>query len=363
MKISVLIFSFLFSLSLYAQKLELKAFASDQNGFPADALCFFSNNQLTPHPQGMLVLYTCLGGSEIYAELWQLKADKPRMIVRSKEGNLLTPPFLLGGKIFVMEFSEFETEKLWEDQSGVVIGHSIPAAYKNAYIHDMASLGNKLWFRYSNKPEGIHGEGFYDGSFHNLPARKVEFFYKPNSNGKELIVKTKTASGDQVEIRKLGQEPVMILKENTATEKTPYQHIRPYFAYNNNQWVGIATMLDKKLGLISIRNGKVTNQNLSSCFKEIDYWPPALNSKGELIVRARHHDGRFGVWKFYQGQCSLLLGKGAEIRIKNEVLRSSSKSLLYNSPVVDENNRVWVGVGLEDPAQHEDIGQGIIRIN
>lgn len=348
------------SFALAANKPEMVVFASDQGGYPAKSLCFFSNNYMVPHPQGLLVQYTCLGGPDINSELWLIN-NQPVNIGVSTMGNLFTEPFLRGSDIYFFEYNEFETIALWIYKDGVLTSQKIPAALKDSHVHDLALVGNDFYFRYTKHKVDEHGEGIYTNGFTILPQRGPTFFWKSASNGEIMLQKTLLTSGEAIELRtRANHSPVVILKDRKADPSSPFILLRNQFALRGNRWATI-TKTDKGFTLIRGVNESYTTEDLSTLFKDIQYWPPAMADDGEIFFRGTDLAGQFALWGYKDGNKRLIIGSNEELDLGGESLITSSKSLLYNPPAIDEKGNLFIGVGLRTPGAIGDVGQGILK--
>jgi hypothetical protein len=315
---------------------------------------------MVPHPKGLLVLYTCLGGPELNSEIW-LVNESPINIGISKMGNLLTEPVVQGEDVYFFEYSEFETETLWKFSDGKLSAIEIPANFKHSYIHDLAVLGDKIYFRYTNQETRDHGEGIFDSGFNILPKRDCEYFWKAATNDQMMIQKVKLAIGEVVELRtKDNQTPSVILRDRNADLTSPFKSLRNQFALNGDQWATIA-QTDKGLTLIRGNGKNFTTEDLSGLFKDIQYWAPALAADGEVIFRATDMNGQFALWGYKDGQKRLIVGAGQEIAVETETVFTSPRSLLYNAPVFNQG-KLFIGVGLRSTPVAADFGQGILEL-
>lgn len=338
----------------------LIAFASDQGGYPAKALCYFSNNYMNPHPQGLLVLYTCLGGPEINSEIW-LVNESSKHIGTSAFGNLFSEPFVRGEEIFFFEFNEFETLKFYKFSAGRLSELPLPSEFKSTHLHELTLIGDKFFFRWTNHQTGEHGEGVYDGNFRVLPSRGVSFFWKPATNGEIMIQKTKLDSGEVVELRSGNKEPIVILKDRKADPSSPFLYLRNQFGLSGSKWATIATT-ETGLTLVMGEGSNFKTEDLSAHFKDIQHWAPALSSDGEIIFRGTDHNKEFALWGFKNGIKRRVLGSGLEIVEGTETVITSSRALLYNSPVFDASGKLFIGVGLRSPESSVDVGQGVVEL-
>jgi hypothetical protein len=362
MKRILLILCFLLSTLTFGAVPKLIAVATDQGGFPAKALCFFSNNYMVPHPEGLLVQYTCLGGPDINSEIW-LVNEKSVNIGTSTMGNLFTEPFVRGKDIYFFEYSEFKTLALWIYKDGVLTSQKLPAELQNSHVHELALVGDTFYFRYTDRQNGAHGEGIYNGTNYTiLPPRGPEFFWKPSTNGTIMLQKTKLASGEAVELRtKDNQNPVVILRDRKADASSPFLVLRNQFATSGNRWASFAKT-DAGLVLIRGEVATFTTEDVSKLFKDAQYWPPALANDGEVIFRGTDMNGQFALWGYKDGVKRLVLGSGQEISVESERVVTSSRSLLYNPPVFDKDGNLYIGVGLRNPGDTADFGQGILSL-
>lgn len=362
---------FLNSYSSFSQDRELLVFASDQEGFPAGALCFFSNNYLTVHQDGVLVLYTCLGGREIYSEVWLAgSVQGNRLIARSEEGNMLKRPILHQDRIIIVEYSEMGTDKLHLDQNGRTQIVNVPSEYRRTHIHDIVSLGEEIWFRYTDHLLGIHGEGVIEGEkFTRLGHRGVSYFFAPAASSQMMVQKVRRGEPgqlgeeqpDEIEIRLAPDyKPLVVFKDQDADPQSPVKSISNTMTVNDLYWAVMGSR-DQKQVLILGKGSEVSIHPMGDHFKTIDAWPGALDSEGAYYFRGTHRDGTVGLWKWHQGKLSMRLGKNEVIQVGSIELRTSSRALFYNSPVIDHQGRILIGVGLSDPETGRDIGQGVLR--
>lgn len=359
-----LIIALLFSLvtSVHAASdPKIIAVATDSGGYPAKALCFFSNNYMVPHPEGLLVLYTCLGGPDFSSEIW-LVNDAPKSIGTSTMGNLFSEPFVRGNDIYYFEYNEFRTLALWKYSDGVLTSEKLPAELAGCHVHDFALLGDTFYFRYTNHDDGTYGEGTYTNEFKVLPNRGPTFFWKASFNGEVMIQKTKLANGEAIELRtKANPEPVVILRDSKADITSPFLVLRNQFAINGTKWATVATT-KKGLTLIRGEGNSYTTEDLSSTFKDIQYWPPALAKSGEIIFRATDMNKTFALWGFNNGVARVIVGSEQEITEGTETVVTSSRALLYNPPVIDAKGNLYIGVGLKSQGANADFGQGILSL-
>ncbi len=361
MKTLILFVLVVLSTLSHARDPKLVAVATDSGGFPAKALCFFSNNYMVPHPDGLLVQYTCLGGPDLNSEIWLL-SEKPQNIGVSEMGNLFTEPFVRGKSIYFFEYNEFKTLALWIFKEGVLSSQKLPPELQSSHVHDFALVGDTFYFRYTDRAAGNHGEGIYTDSFKILPARGPEFFWKSASNGTIMLQKTKLASGEVVELRtKDNHNPVVILRDRNADPASPFLTLRNQFATHGNRWASF-TKTVSGLSLIRGENGKYSVEDLSKLFKDAQYWPPALSSDGEVIFRGTDINDQFALWGYKNGVKRLVLGSNQEISVESETVITSSRSLLYNPPVFDREGNLYIGVGLRSPDDSADFGQGILSL-
>jgi hypothetical protein len=223
-------------------------------------------------------------------------------------------------------------------------------------------VGNDFYFRYTNHDDQITREGIYTDEFKFLPARGIEFFWKPAANGKIMLQKTKLASGEAVELRREDNaQPQVIMKDRKADPASPFLVLRNQFALLGTQWATIA-VTDSGLTLVRGNDAAFTTEDLSTLFKDIQYWTPALATDGEVIFRGTDKSGEFALWGYKDGVKRRIVGSGMEIVEGTETLVTSSRSLLYNSPVFDSAGNLFIGVGLRAPESSVDLGQGVLQL-
>lgn len=362
MKTLLLTLVLLFSTLSLAKSPGIIAVATDQGGFPAKALCFFSNNYMTSHPEGLLVLYTCLGGPDINSEIWLVNGS-PKNIGVSKMGNLFSEAFVRGNTIYFFEYNEFRTVALWKYENSTLTSQKLPAELGSSHVHGLALLGDQFYFTYTDHDTGVNGEGIYRDDFVILPKRDPEFFWKAGANGELMIQKTKLAVGEQVELRtKMHPEPVVILRDNKVDPASPFTVLRNQFALRGTKW---ATIAKTAKGLVLVRGdgASFTLEDLSAHFSDIQYWPPALTDDGEVIFRGTDHNKLFALWGFKDGVKRVIVGPGTEIGEGSETVVTSTRALMYNAPVIDQAGNLFIGVGLRNPDESADFGQGILKLD
>lgn len=343
-----------------ASQKEVIVYATDQGGHPAPALCFFSNNYMIPHPQGLLVLYTCFGGPDINSELWLIK-ETPEFIVRSKMGNLLTHPYVRGEDIYVLEFSEFATEALWKKSAAGLSRIELPETLAHSHVHDFSLAGDTFYFRYTQVQTREHGEGTFTDHFAFLPDRGVEYFYKATGNGEIMLQKLKFPEGEALELRRADGTTTTVLKDHKLDPASPFTTLRSQFGLHRDQWVSFANT-EKGLCLIRGKGTTYQSEDVSALIKEAQYWPPALSADGEVIFRGTDFNRTFALWGYKDGKLRQILGSDEEIGTGSDRVITSRTSLLYNSPVFDESGKLYIGVGLRNPGESKDFGQGVLVI-
>lgn len=359
MKQIILLATLLLSPLTFAQN--LIAVATDQGGYPAKALCFFSNNHMVPYSGDLLVLYTCLGGPDLNSEIWLVK-DEPQNIGVSKMGNLFSAPAVRGKAIYFFEYNEFSTVALWKSENGILTSIAIPESLKGSHVTDLSLVGETFYFRFKNRESGQNGEGIFTDVLTVLPERAPTFFHKASANGEIMIQKTMLPVGEVVELRtKQSPEPMIILRDNKADPSSPFLSLRNQFALRGTKW---ATFARTVTGLTLIRGENETfeTEELSQLFKDVQHWPPALRQDGEIVFRGTDLNGVYALWGYKDGVKRVIVGSNQEIREGSETVVTSSRSLLYNDPVIDEAGNLFIGVGLRDPQMNSDFGQGILKL-
>ena len=316
---------------------------------------------MKPHPKGLLVLYTCFGGPDMNSDIWLINDEKPVHIGTSEFGNLLSEPFVRGEDIYFFEFNEFETVKLLKFSAGILTQIPLPAGSRHIHYHDLSLVGDRFFFRWTNHNTNEHGEGIFTDEFKILPWRGVDFFWKPATNGLVMIQKTKLEEGEVVELRTGKNDPIVIMKDRKADPSSPILSLRNQFALHGTKWATVANT-DKGMTLVRGENASFTMEDLSAHFRDIQHWAPALSPDGEFIFRGTDKNNEFALWGFKNGVKRRILGSGLEIIEGTETVITSSRSLLYNSPVFDAAGKLFIGVGLKSPESAVDIGQGVVEL-
>lgn len=360
----ILLFSLLFTTHTFAKN-ELLTFASDINGFPAPGLCYFSNNKLVPHKTGFLTNYTCFNGPDIHGEIWFVSpTGNNKLLFTAEEGRLLTDPITDGGKIYSLEYTEVDTKFLHSHDLVTAKKEAIPWA--NTHVNSISLFGDSLWLRYRDE-NGNFGEGTWkSGVWTKSPSRGVSYFFNSAATPKMLVHKIRMGAHgeidenrpDVIQVRLAPSfNTVDVLKDQDADPSSPFLWFANYIVANGDQWLVISKTSTQTLAIVGKRTSYKTIP-LDGTFKNIDQYPGALTDKGNLVLRATHRDGRYGVWIYRNGKFDLILSEGNEITYQDQTI-FTAKPLFYTAPVA-QGESVLVGVGLSDGTKL--IGQGVIRI-
>lgn len=366
MKKLLILIALLFSFSTLAQKRDLLVFASDRGGYPAPAMCFFSNSKLITHQDGLVVAYTCLGRPELYAQMWFINADTQIKLFETSPGNLLSDAISDGKKISAFEFSEMGTYALW--QHDLTSAQMSPCPWKYTYVAAHALQGEKLLFRTTDADRN-YGNGYWlKGSWVQENTPGVSFHFSPASNTQMIVQKVRLGEAgmtdenqpDVIQVRLAPEyKTVVVVKDIDADPNSPYTFFTNYMSIQGSRWINVAIT---KLGHVALI-GETTSFKeipLYPHFKKVDSFPPVLSASGKLILRGQSHDGRYGLWIQTEQGFDLILKSGDPIVVGNEVTQVS-KTLFYTAPMAFGED-VYVGVGITD--EHgEDIGQGVIKLS
>jgi hypothetical protein len=350
------------SLSAKARAPEMLAYASDTAAFPAPIDCYFSNSKFSFIQDELLVPYTCMGGKDIYSEIWKVTPKGSSLIFRSREGNLLKSAYVWKSGIYTIEYGEFRSVSLHEFKNGVKREIKLPGNLAEGHIHDLAPMGDCLWFRYTDRGNGIHSEGCYqDGKFTLKDNSAGVFFHNAHASEKILIQKMQNREGGWLQIRVApAYIPQMIMEEKGINPKSNISHIRNLIAVNDSQWAVLLTT-DKGLALATGTGTTYEIKDLSSQFKEADYWNGDLTSKGEYIMRATEKSGKKALWKVGKTRSTLLITDGDKVSRDGYDFTLNKNHLFMGPPAIDSKDRIHIGVGL-DFFDEKAIGQGILKL-
>lgn len=353
------LFLALFHFNAHSRVGELISLASDQGGYPTDAMCFFSNNEMAIYKDGVLLKYTCLGKPELYSELWYVGPMKQNvLLVRSELGNLLYDAVVSGDKIFITEFSEFETVALWEHDLTKLTKHSLPQSWKRYMIQDLASMGERLWMRFRDD-SGMYGEAIFNNDqWDILPERGVSFNFSTSQTPDMVIQKirmgmpgeTEEERPDYIQIKRSPEfQPEMIVGDVDADPKSPFKSFRNHVNSQGHQWFVIARTNE---GEVAVRGKDLSYEiiPLYKYFKTIDYWPGALLNDGSLVLRGILLDGTKGLFTINEGAPKPIILHSDSLEIEEGTFEISSQSMFYNAPVSDGID-VYIGLGIQDVAQ------------
>lgn len=350
------------SLSAQASAPQMLAYASDTAAFPAPIHCYFSNSKFNFINDELLVPYTCLGGKDIYSELWKVTPSGSSLIFRSREGNLLKSAYVWKGGIYTLEYSEFNSVSLHEYKNGIKKEIKIPADLADGHLHDLAPMGNCLWFRYTDRGEGIHGEGCYqDGKFTLKENTLGVYFHHAHATEKFVIQKMETRSGSYLQIRIAPDYlPQTIMEEKKLNPASSVTHIRNLIAVNRDSWA-VLLSTDSGLALARGKGTKYEIQNLSAQFKDADYWNGDINSKGDYVMRATDKSGKKALWKVGKSRTDLLITDGDKVSRDGYDFTLNKNHLFMGPPAIDSKDQIHIGVGL-DFFDEKAIGQAILKL-
>ncbi len=338
------------------------AYASDTAAFPAPIHCYFSNSKFSFFQDELLVPYTCLGGKDIYTEIWKVSPKGSSLIFRSREGNLLKSAYVWNKGIYTLEYSEFNSISIHEYKNGVNKEIKIPTNLASGHLHDLAPMGNCLWFRYTDHNQGIHSEGCYqNGKFELEENAAGVYFHHAHATEKFMIQKMQTRQGSYLQIRMAPDYiPQTIMKESGLDPESRISHIRNLIAVNDSLW-GVLLTTDKGLALATGTGTSYEVKDLSSQFKDADYWNGDINSKGEYVMRATDKSGKKALWKVGKTRSQLLITDGDKVSRDGYDFTLNKNHLFMGPPAIDSQDRIYIGVGL-DFFDEKAIGQGILKL-
>lgn len=359
MKTFIFLLAYFFHLQAFAHEGKLLAVASDTGGFPADALCFFSNSQMNLSPTGLLIRYTCLGRDEIYNEMWQLGPDSTQLLAESGPGNYFTDPTVIDDKVYFFEFNEIRSEALVEVSNNRARKMNIPQEFKDSVLTGISKRGSQVIFRYTTSA-GQNGEGqLIADTFSKLPNRDVDFYHIPAFSRSMTIQKLTLEKGEAIEVRLAPDfSPRRIIQSTSLNPSSLFSSFANYMVLNDDRWV---VMAQTPAGPAAIIGEKDTFKVrlLGGLFQRIDFWPGAITKSGRYILRATRN-GVNGLW-LLQDEPILLIKAGDVIKAKDTELVTTKESLFYNSPLIDHNDQIYIGVGLALKENDPPLIQGIIE--
>ncbi|MBY0515932.1 MAG: hypothetical protein K2P81_03415 [Bacteriovoracaceae bacterium] len=352
------------SFSAYSQKRELIVRASDVDGFPAQSNCFFSNNKMASHLEGLIVQYTCFGEEEIFSELWWVKNKTYKKLFKTQAGNLLTSAVSDGESVFSVEFNEGGSVVLHQHDLITHTQHKINPNFPT--IHDLAALSkNHLWLRYTDQNGVIQEASFENGHWNTFNNRGVSYFFGASSNQKIMLQKVRLgergdlneSQPDEIQIR-LAPDfiPQTVLRDRDSDPNSLYLSFRNFSVVQDEYWSVMAKTENGEVLLIG-KGLQLSTLNLSKHFREIDFWPWALTLEGTPILRAKNHQGVHALWIIENDSPRILLT--LEDTVENAQV---GDTLFYNAPLV-MNERAYIGVGLKEFGGTTPLGQGILGLS
>lgn len=363
MKKLILAFAILtLSLSSKAQGPEILAYASNTAAFPAPIDCYFSNSKFSFVNDELLVPYTCLGGKDIYSEIWKVTPKGSALIFRSREGNLLKNATIWNSGIYTVEYSEFNSISIHEFKNGMKKEIKLSGSLAEGHLNDLAPMGKCLWFRYTDRANGLHGEGCYkDGKFTVKENTAGVYFHHAHGTEKFLIQKIQTRVGSYLQIRLAPDYvPQTIMEEKGIDPKSNISHIRNLIAVNGSLWAVLLTT-DKGLAIATGKGTSFEVKDLSSQFKDADYWNGDINSKGEYVMRATDKTGKKALWKVGKTRSDLLITDGDKVSRDGYDFTLNKNHLFMGPPAIDSKDQIHIGVGL-DFIDEKAIGQAILKL-
>lgn len=363
MKILVALLLALFSFAALAEKRQLIARASDVDGFPARANCFFSNNKMVPHAGDLLIHYTCFSEGDMHAEIWSVGKTQSRLLFKSRSGNLFSAPLSLGASVFVLEFNEGGTVGFFEFNQQLII-HPLPKGFDQ--LHDLAQIGGKVWARGSQN--GVMQALTFDGVKWTVEsARGVSYFFSAASSPEIFLQKVRLGEAgelneSQPDLMLLGVDGVMhvALADRNADPKSKYLGFWNFSVVLGSKWLAIARTEKGDVAVVGDTLSK-SEIELFLHFKSIDAWPAALTSDGAVIIRGESWAGVKGLWKSEADGFKLILTH-EDTLMTDLGLAVVGETLFYNAPVAD-TKRVYIGVGLREFGGRTPLGQGVVGIS
>lgn len=359
MKYLFLFLAAFLQLSAHARVGELIVWASDQGGYPAEAMCFFSNSEMVIHQDGILAKYTCLGKEDIYGEVWYVGPDKKnKLLLRSQLGHLIGDTISRYDKVFMTEFDEGQTIALWEHDLQTPKKHELPAFLKRSMIQDIAFFkGTSLWMRIKG-PDGLYQEGVFDqGQWSLLPERGVSFHFASTQTESFIaqVVRlgapgeTEESRPDYIQIRRAPEyKAELILGDKDSDPASPFKSFRNIMSSQGKYWFIIARTDE---GEVAIRGEGLSYEviPLYKQFKTLDYWQGTLLNDGSMILRGTLHDGTKGLWLVKENSPMPIIVSTDSLEV-SEGTFSISNSMFYNAPISD-GTHVFIGLGIQNVAQ------------
>lgn len=363
MKILIaLVFTF-FTQTVYAEKRVLLARASDVDGFPARANCFFSNNKMVPHAGYLLVHYSCFSEGNVHAEIWSVSKTQSRLVFKSRSGNLFSAPLSLGASVFVLEFNEGGTVGFFEFNQ-LLITHPLPKGFDQ--LHDLAQIGGKVWARGSQN--GVMQALTFDGVKWTVEStRGVSYFFSAASSPEIFLQKVRLGDAGELnesrpDLMLLGIDGAMhvVLADRDADPQSKYLGFWNFSVVLGSKWLAIARTEKGDVAIVGDKLSK-SEIELFRHFKTIDVWPAALTPDGTIIVRGESWAGVKGLWKSEADGFKLILTH-EDTLMTDLGLAVVGEKLFYNAPVAD-TKRVYIGVGLREFGGRTPLGQGVVGIS
>ena len=358
------ILSFL-SLSLWAQTPVLRSRASDIDGFPASAMCFFSNNEMGIHQAELVLHFTCVG-EDLHDELW----IGSRQLIHSSSGRLFNTAISDGTHVFVTEYDEFSTRVLWKIENEKTTAFELPAAWGDVQIHSVVSRGHDHILFTMTDSQGLNVQGEWcSGEWRINTSRGVSYFFDAAASDQLITQKVRLGAPrewseerpDAIEISLAPNFiPQIVVRDQQSDPQSPYLGFYNFTVVNASRW---AVFAKTERGPVAIVGYRLNWREipLYSFFSSVDFWPPAITESGKFVLRAKHNDGTYGLWIFENEQPRLLLKAGDQVHT-DRGLGQMSDTLFYNAPMAFRES-VFIGVGLEQNASRESLGQGIIEFS
>lgn len=358
---------FLLSLLLNAEaKRVLWARVSDRDGHKIPANCFFSGHQPVLHQAGLLLRVNCYGESDLYTQLlWIQKSAPTQEILRSKWGSLLSEPVSDGTSIFISEYNEAGTRQLYRIAAGQVQNFSLPKGVQQ--LQGLSISQNILLARFQNQQGHSKQAFFKDGQWQELFERDVSFYFQPQASSKLVVQKIRRGAGDlsenqpdEIQLSTDGGATFQtVIKDRDSDVNSEYLSFWNFSVVNGEWWLVIARTLEGDVAIVG-RGEQISHRHkLSGLFEKLDFWPGAIDLQGRVYLRAQRL-GVHGLWRVGSSP-ELILRSGDTFQGDQDLQRVRQDTPFYNAPMIDQN-RLFIGVGVEDFNSSTFLGQALIEV-
>lgn len=366
MKILIILLSCLWCIESFAEKRIFWSRASDRDGFPTSAACYFSGQSPVNFQNDLLLIYNCYGEENTKSQLWKLSLKgEHQLILESQNGNLFSGLRALKDEFYLSEFNGGGTKTLWRFQQGLK-KIALPSTVN--MVQDLAVLGpQKLWLRYTDH-FGVQAHAIVNQEqWDLLETNDVSYFFSAASNEKLMVQKVRLGeSGEIAESRpdeiRIGLAPdykmKAILKDKDADPTSEFLSFRNFSVVQDEYWTVIAKTQKGDVAVVG-KNLDFKILPLYEEFESIDFWPPAITPQGGLVIRGKSN-GVNGLW-LINSKTHLILRSGDTV-MTDKGLARLTESLFYNHPVA-RGSSILIGVGVEHFDTDTFLGQALIEVS